>query len=55
MNEIKGNCRDCLFRAQEWTLAENPDGTHELVLDRFCRISQNFVPEMGYCHCFESN
>jgi hypothetical protein len=54
MTEIKGVCRDCHFRAQEWTLAENPDGTHELVLDKLCRISENFVPPEGYCHCWEA-
>jgi len=48
MTEIKGYCRDCFFKRQMWVLTDE-----KMMLDRWCDVFDVFVPDEGYCHCFE--
>jgi len=48
MSEIRGYCKDCFFKRQEWVLTDE-----KMMLDRWCDVFDVFVPEGGYCHCFE--
>ena len=50
---ILGFCAGCRWRRQEWLIVEDPNGQQTQVLDRFCDVHDNFVPEDGYCWCFE--
>lgn len=64
---IKGFCRDCLFLIQEWHLCLFPIQERHLQwkkhegaiqeymeLDQYCQLHDNFVPDEGYCHGWES-
>ena len=67
MTEVKGHCRDCYFKRQEWSvddgrrivLAGNEEPTVEhvkslrLQVDTYCDIFKSFVPLTGYCWLFE--
>ena len=51
---IRGYCRDCLFRRQEWAVLLKPDtGAMYVELDHLCDVSELFVPDDGFCHHFE--
>jgi hypothetical protein len=53
MTEIAGYCKDCIFRAKEWTVVwGDPNERLSCVLESYCRIHDNFVPTFGYCHHF---
>jgi hypothetical protein len=54
-----GECVDCRHRVQEWgivigehTSPGNPRLSVEL--DRWCQVTQLFVPDRGFCHWFDA-
>ena len=54
---VKGHCRDCLFRVQEWSLKwkKHQGAIQEYMeLDQYCQVHDNFVPDDGYCHWWEA-
>lgn len=54
---IKGYCKDCLFLIQEWHLQwKRHEGAIQeyMELDQYCQLHDNFVPDLGYCHGWES-
>lgn len=52
--EIKGECKDCLFGEQAWTVVEDKR-TKQLkkVIDLACSICDVFKRPDGYCDYFE--
>jgi hypothetical protein len=40
MSEIKGYCKDCFFKRQQWVLTDE-----KMMLDRWCDVFDVFVPE----------
>jgi hypothetical protein len=54
---IKGNCKDCLFIKQDWTLEWKKDKRGDiqlqLVLDTYCFLCDIFKSPDGYCDCWE--
>lgn len=54
---VKGHCKDCLFLIQEWhlQLKKHEGAIREYIeLDQYCQLHDNFVPDEGYCHGWES-
>ena len=53
MAEIKGFCRDCRFRRQEWVLVEDENGQQLQVDDFYCGLCGVFKRRDGYCDMWE--
>ena len=51
--QIKGYCKDCFYLNRMPVVAENPDGTETIMIDRFCGMSEMFKRELGYCDHFK--
>jgi hypothetical protein len=50
--EIKGNCRDCVFLKQDWTVFEKK-GQLVQEIDWVCFICDIFKRQDGYCDMWE--